>query len=68
MPRGYHPCFRSQSWFDGDQAILTFDSDGNSYRYTAVPLPVFLLFGDGTLSGEPWNAWVRGAIGPYIRL
>ncbi len=68
MPRGFHPCFGSQVWFNGDEAILTFESDGNSYHYTSVPLLVFDLYADGSLNGESWNSGVREIIGPFVRL
>ena len=68
MPRGFHPCFGSQVWFTGDEAILTFTSDGNSDHSTSVPLLVFDLDADGSLNGESWNSGVREIIGPFVRL
>lgn len=68
MPRGFHPCFASQSWLPGNRAILKFASDGHSYEYTAVPPAIWDAYYLGTLTGADFNAGVRGAIGPYIRL
>lgn len=68
MPRGYHPCFRSQTWTDQENVQLIFDSDGNAYRYTDVPLAVWEEYQDGSLTGTEWNASVRAAIGPFTRL
>jgi len=68
MPRGYHPCFSAQSWLPSFHAILTFDSDGSRYEYTAVPPPIWDAYSLGTLNGEDFNATVRATIGPFIRL
>lgn len=68
MPRNYHPCFRSQTWSDPQNVQLIFDSDGNAYRYTNVPLDIWTAYNDGSLSGTEWNATVRATIGPYTRL
>lgn len=68
MPRGYHPCFRDQTWSDTANVQLIFDSDGNAYRYTAVPQAIFDQYSGGTLNGTEWNATIRATIGPYVRL
>ena len=68
MPRGFHPCFRSQVWTAPDDVVLEFQSDRHKYRYTAVPQVIFDNYDDGSLNGTDWNATVREAIGPYVRL
>lgn len=68
MPRGFHPCFASQSWLPGNRAILTFESDGSVYEYTDVPPDIWDAYHTGTLDGDAFNAGVRATIGPYTRL
>jgi hypothetical protein len=68
MPRGYHPCFKSQTWTSRADVRLEFKSDGHVYKYTDVPLAIWTEYSNGSLTGVPWNAAVRAAIGPYTRL
>lgn len=68
MPRDYHPCFRDQLWEPPNKCTLLFDSDGHEYFYRNVPPAIYAEFGDGSLTGGPWNRFVRANIGVFTRL
>lgn len=68
MPRGFHPCFGSQTWTFPNLATLMFASDGNTYQYTDVPPLIWSTYAIPGLNGTVWNASVRAQMGPFVRI